>query len=211
VFVALVDAHEAPYPDTVKQLGADVLATNRDLPLLLPVATQNPLSLDASAPVSRISIVRGPTRPRSGVPEGDHAWRLVHHLSLNYLSLTDGSDGSGDGDGGAALRGLLGLYADAGDPGIHRQIDALQSVRSQPVIRRLPIAGPIAFGRGIEIDLRVDESRLPGSGAFLLGSVLEKFMAQHVSINAFTQTRLVSDSRAEVYRWPARIGRQRMA
>jgi type VI secretion system protein ImpG len=205
VFVALVDAHEAPYPEAVKQLGAEVWATNRDLPLLLPVAAQNPLSLEASAPVSRITMIRGPTRPRPGAPEGDFAWRLVHHLSLNHLSLIDGDDGA------SALRSLLELYAAPGDPAIRRQIEALQSVTSRPVVRRLPIPGPIAFGRGIDIELRIDETRLPGSGGFLLGAILDRFFAQYVSINAFIQTRLVSDSRAEVHRWPPRTGRKTLA
>ncbi|WP_334189559.1 type VI secretion system baseplate subunit TssF [Noviherbaspirillum sp.] len=208
IFVGLVDTHEAPYPDTIRQLGADVWATNRDLPLLLPVAAQNPLLLDASAPVSRITMVHGPTRPRSAVPEGDYAWRLVHHLSLNYLSLIDRP---GSEDGAATLRGLLELYSAPANPGMQKQIDALQAVTSRTTIRRLPIPGPIAFGRGIEIDLRIDESRLPGSGGFLLGTILDRFFAQHVSINAFTQTRLLSDSRAEVYRWPPRIGRKTLA
>ena len=38
VFVSLVDTREAPYPATLRQLGVDVLATNRDLPLLMPLA-----------------------------------------------------------------------------------------------------------------------------------------------------------------------------
>jgi len=216
VFMSLVDAREAPYPGSIKQLGAEVLATNRDLPLLLPVAAQNALSLDASAPVSRIAILRGPRRPRSGAPEGDHAWRLVHHLSLNYLSL-GGEEEGGEEEGGVrqdgvrALRTLLGLYTDAGDPGMRKQIDALQAIASRPVVRRLPIPGPIAFGRGIDIDIHLDESRMAGSGGFLLGAVLERFFAQYVSINSFTQTRLVSASRAEVYQWPARIGRKSLA
>lgn len=209
VFVSLVDAHEAPYPDSAKQLGAEVLAINRDLPLLLPVAAQNPLSLDASAPVSRIAIVRGPTRPRPGIPEGDAAWRLIHHLSLNYLSLMD--DPQDGHEGGATLRELLALYADASDPGMRKQIDAVQAVTSKPVIRRLPIPGPIAFGRGIDINVRIDESRLAGSGSFLFGAVLERFFAQHAAINAFTRTRLVSDSCAEVHQWPERIGRKTLA
>jgi type VI secretion system protein ImpG len=210
VFVSLVDPAHAPYAQELRQIGADILATNRDLPLLLPVAAQNPLSLEASAPVSRISMLRGPTRPRSAVPEGEQAWRLIHHLSLSYLGL-DGSNGSSGGDPGgdaSALRELLGLYIDAADPALRQQIEALQSLDSREVVRRLPLPGPIAFGRGIEIDVRLDESRMAGSGGFLLGCVLERFFAQHVSINAFTQTRLVSDSRAEVYRWPARIGRK---
>jgi type VI secretion system protein ImpG len=70
----------------------------------------------------------------------------------------------------------------------------------------MPVAGPIAFGRGLEIELTLDESAFGGSGGFILGSVLERLLARHVSINSFTQMRLQSESRGEVARWPARSG-----
>jgi len=84
--------------------------------------------------------------------------------------------------------------------------ESLIAVAAKPVVRRLPMAGPIVFGRGLAVDLTVNESAFGGAGAYLLGSVLERFLARHVSINSFTQTRLVSESRGEVARWPARAG-----
>src|SRR5262249_34260818 len=89
VFVSLVDAREAPYPETLRQLGVDVLATNRDLPLLMPVGDRDDFSLVISAPVDGVRCVRGPSRPRSAVPDGELSWRLINHLSLNYLTATD--------------------------------------------------------------------------------------------------------------------------
>jgi type VI secretion system protein ImpG len=204
VFLSLVDTREAPYPMTMRQLAVEVLATNRDLPLLLPIGSLNALMLQDAKPVAAIRVLRGPTRPRASLAEGDYAWRLVSHLSLNYLSLLDP-----DGDGrkaAAALRELLTLYADPGDAAQRKRIEALFEADARPVVRRLPLNGPITFGRGLAITLKVNEEAFGGAGSFLFGSVLEKFLARHVSINSFAQTALNSETRGEVARWPARTG-----
>jgi len=136
--------------------------------------------------------------------QGDPTWRLISHLALNYLSITDDENGGGAG----ALRELLSLYGDGSESIVRKQIDGVLSVASQSVTRRLPIPGPVAFGRGIEVTLTFDESAFEGSGVFLLGSVLERFFAKYVSINSFSETVLKSIQRKEVVRWPARLGRR---
>lgn len=204
VFLSLVDPREAPYPLTMRQLAVEVLATNRDLPLLLPIGSLNALMLQDAKPVAAIRVLRGPTRPRAGLAEGDFAWRLVSHLSLNYLSLLD--PGGDSRKAAAALRELLALYADTGDAAQRKRIEALSGIGATPVVRRLPMAGPITFGRGLAISLKVNEEAFGGAGSFLFGSVLEKFLARHVSINSFAQTALQSESRGEVATWPARTG-----
>jgi type VI secretion system protein ImpG len=77
--------------------------------------------------------------------------------------------------GAVALRELLRLYAQEADSAQHRQIDGLRSVRTEGIVRRLPMGGPIAFGRGVRIDLEVDDLAFQGGSAFLLGCVLERF------------------------------------
>jgi type VI secretion system protein ImpG len=62
--------------------------------------------------------------------------------------------------------------------------------------------------RGIEVTVGLDERAYQGTGAFLLGAVLEQFFAKYVSINSFAQTVLETTQRGEVMRWPARIGRR---
>ncbi|RXM13140.1 type VI secretion system baseplate subunit TssF, partial [Citrobacter sp. AAK_AS5] len=86
----------------------------------------------------------------------------------------------------------------------------VQSVASRPITRRLPGPGPIAFGRGVEINVTCDESACAGTGLFLTGSVLERFFARYVSINSFTETVLTSSARGEVMRWPARPGQRHL-
>ena len=207
VYLGLVDPREAPYPVALQQLAVEVLATNRDLPLLLPIGTLGTMSLQDTLPITGVKVLRGPSRPRGALADGERGWRLVNHLSLNHLSILDRADGGGV----TALRELLGLYADPGDPASRRQVDAITRVASSPVVRRLPVPGPIAFGRGLAIELALDELAFPGGGAFLFGSVLEKFFARYVSMNAFTQTTLSSESRGRVGAWPPRVGARILA
>jgi type VI secretion system protein ImpG len=205
VFLALVDPDEAPFRSQLKQLAVAVTCTNRDLPLHLPVGQrESDFLLETGAPVVAVRCVAGPTRPRPSCAHGDPTWRLISHLSLNYLSLTDAADGGG----ASALRELLALYGDSGDVVIRHQIDGVQSVASRSVTRRLPLPGPAAFARGTEVTLTCDETAFEGASVFLLGAVLERFFSKYVSINSFTETALKTVQRGEIARWPARIGRR---
>jgi type VI secretion system protein ImpG len=203
LFVALVDANEAPYSSRLRQVGMQLMCTNRDLPLQMPVGKANTdFTLDVGAPVESVRCVAGPTKPRAPVAGGETAWRLVSHLQLNYVSLL----GEGNADGAAALREMLTLYCDEFDSGARRQIEGIKNVSSQPIVRRIPVPGPISFGRGLEITLTCDDGAFEGTGAFLLGSVMRHFFARYVSVNSFTETVLRTLERNEVARWPARLG-----
>ncbi len=201
-FLSLVDERESPYSADLRQLAVEVLATNRDLPLLLPIGSMSSLTFQNSLPVEGVKLLKGPTRPRNSMVDGDYAWRLINHLSLNYLSLFETTGGTGV----QALRELLQLYSDPTDPIARKQIEAIWSVTATPIVTRMPVRGPIVFGRGLNIGVAVDETGFAGTGSYLLGSVLEKFFARHVSINSFTRTTLLSESRGRIAQWPARSG-----
>lgn len=204
-FISLVDGNEAPFGHELRQLGVRTLCTNRDLPLFMGVGRQNTdFDLDLGVPVDSIRCLAGPTRPRPSNAEGPTAWRLISHLSLNYLSLADNDPQQG----AAALRELLSLYADLGEPATAKQIDGVRHVSTRPIVRRVPGRGAIVHVRGLEVDLGIDEHAFDGSGIFLLGAVLEEFFARYVSLNSFTETVIRSLDRGEVMRWPARIGRR---
>lgn len=203
VYVSVVDAQEAPFPAELRQIGVRALVTNRDLPVLMPLGgAKGDLTLTQTAPVKSITVVKGPSRPLSALREGNVAWKLINQLSLNQLSLTD-TDAE---QGAAALREILRLYASTGDAGAQRQVDGLRSVKLKSVVRRLPMAGPITFGRGVEVVVEVDDHAFEGASAFLLGCVLERFVARHVSINGFTQLRLHSTARGDILNGRPRCG-----
>ena len=133
VYISLVDAKAVPYRSDLRQLSVDTLCTNRDLPIFLPVGRgQTDFSLQIGAPVAAVRCVSGvPTGPRPSHAEGETAWRLISHLTLNYLSLNE----TVGGDGAAGLRDLLELYGSVADPAIRKQIDGIKSVSSERAVR----------------------------------------------------------------------------
>lgn len=203
VFLALVDAHQAPYREDLRQIAISALCTNRDLPNLLPTAAGG-WSLDAAGAIAQVRCIAGPTRPHTRQTDGDIGWSLVSQLSLNYLSIA----GDEPARAAAALRSMLALYGPGGDTGWSKQLDGLTALQARQVVRRLPMGGPLTFGTGIEVTASLDDMAFQGGSAFLLGCLLERFFARHVALNTFSETVLRTSARGEVMRWPARLGDQ---
>jgi type VI secretion system protein ImpG len=205
VFVSIVDSARRHFTGEIRQLDVQTLCTNRDLPILMAKgAGSTDLLVEGGAPVEAVRCVLGPTYPRQSPAFGDTAWKLISHLSLNYLSLVEQSPQSG----ADMLRDLLALYADPDAGHFVRQVEGVRNVSYQPVVRRMPVSGPICYGRGLEISVTLDDAAFEGMGIVPLASVLEQFFARHVSLNSFTQTRLRSATRGEIKKWPVRLGRR---
>jgi type VI secretion system protein ImpG len=149
VFVALVDPDDAPYNETLRQLALQTRCTNRDLPLFMPGSSgRADYTMDAGLPLIGVKAVAGPSRPHTALREGGVAWRLLNLLSLNYLSLLDTMAAAG------AMRGPL-----AGPQGPSPPYSGRRGTAERCQLNRAPhpMRGPIAFGRGIEVRLTVDE------------------------------------------------------
>lgn len=189
--------------DAVDQLEVRALCTNRDLPILARFGGGvTDFVTDSGAPIQAVRCIGGPTAPRVSPAMAESAWRFVNHLAVNILSLS----GKDEQDGPALLRRFLRLYANPDDAVMARQIDGLRAVEHEPRVSRIPIDGPICFGRGLGITLEVDESGFAGGSAMVLGAVLERFFARYVSINSFTQLRLQSVQRGLLREWAPRSG-----
>ena len=205
LYLSLADRSQAPYPGRIEQLAVTALCTNRDLPLLTPIgAGSTDFFLPDGGPVTEIRAIVPPTRPRQSLAEGQRAWQLISHLSLNYLSIADADRGTG----AAALRELVGLYAPLGDPSMAGQMEGLVSVASRPIVRRMADGVLSTAVRGLELRVGFDESFFEGTGCYLLGAVLEAFFAKYVSLNSFTETVIHSQQRGEIARWMPRSGRR---
>ncbi|HET7538613.1 MAG TPA: type VI secretion system baseplate subunit TssF [Polyangiaceae bacterium] len=205
MFISLVDGQSGPYHADLKQISVQTLCSNRDLPLHMSVGEgSSDFLVESGAPVDSVRCVAGPTTPHESHAWGGTSWRLISHLSLNYLSITN----SNEGQGAAALRELLQLYSHLTDPAQARQIEGVRSISSSPIVRPLPVPGPVNFVRGLELTLECDETAFEGTSVFLLGLVLEQFFSKYVSLNSFTETVLRTSQRGQVMRWPARLGRR---
>ncbi len=133
--------------------------------------------------------------------EGGFHWRLISHLSLNFVSLADAE----------ALRSLLSLYDFAS---LHdrqaalaaeRRLGSIQSVDARPGERLFRGAAV----RGVQTTIRLLEDRFSSDGeVYLFARLLEEFLALYVSVNSFSQLTVVGAQRGERYEWPPRVGTQ---
>lgn len=205
LFLSLVDQRSAPFAHDLKQLSVRTLCTNRDLPLLMSINNEDgDMVCVDSAPVGRIRIVAGPSRPTVSVADNEITWRLISHLSLNYLGMTDLSEE----EGAATLRELMGLYLNQGDQSLQGQINGIKNMGIEPITRRLTQHNQLIYGRGVGVRVTVDESSFAGVSPWPLLSVLETFFSRHVGINSFAELSVHSRQRGKVAQWRARPGRR---
>ncbi len=202
LYLTLVDQGQAPYGADLDQLSVTALCTNRDLPMLLSVAEKDVFYLVDGGPVKSVRTPVSPTRPNPTLAQGDTAWRLISHLSLNYLSIAD----TGEGSSAAALRELIGIYAPLGNRVTEKQLEGIRSVKSRPIVRRMSDEVLSTAVRGVEITIDFDESFFEGTSLYVLGSVLERFFAKYATINSFTETVLTTERRGEIARWRPKSG-----
>jgi type VI secretion system protein ImpG len=202
VYLSLVDLNFRPTVPAVETLTLHVTCTNRDLPGRLPFGGERgDLELEGAAPLSRIRCLKKPTETIRPPLRRGAQWRLISHLALNYLSISEG--------GRDALQEILKLYDYADSSVIRQQIAGITKVTSRRVIGR-PASMPWnGFCRGIEVSIEFDEDRYVGSGVFLFASVLEKFFGLYGSLNSFTQLIAMTKQREEpLKRWLPRAGEQ---
>lgn len=201
MLLSLVDLDFQPFLPPNETVYAHTLCTNRALAEQLLNGAL--LQTDVAAPVARIVCLTKPTPQLSPPSDGATLWRLISHLSLNYLSF------STDGESLKALREILKLYCFSERTVAHQQIQGLRELSLRPTVQRMGRQAWRGFCRGTEVTLTVDESSYVGGGSFLLAAVLNRFFALYASVNSFTQLVLKSQQREGVWkRWPAMAGEQ---
>jgi type VI secretion system protein ImpG len=202
MFLTFVDLDFHPSQPPTHTVYAHTLCTNRDLAEQLPANAV--LQIEEAAPLERIVCLSKPTPQRDPSMGGETLWRLISHLSLNYLSLSDGPDSL------KALREILRLYSVMAEENGERHILGLREMRSRQVVRRLGQEAWRGFCRGQEVTLVLDERAYVGGSAFLFAAVLRHFLALYTSVNSFTQVVLQSQQReGEWKRWAPLSGTQR--
>jgi len=196
-FVAGSEAGKLPEEETI---SVQMTCTNRHLPGELRAGDiTNPT--DSSPPDTTFRNIVKPTGtvcPPLG--KGLH-WRLISHLSLNYVSLTDADH----------FKELLRVYdfQSAHDAQLaiahRRMLDGILRVRSsfnERMIRGAPL-------RGSQIEIELNEDHFAGEGdAYLFATILDRFLALYATVNAYTQLTVRFARSGQVYAFPARSGEQ---
>ena len=196
VFLSFVDGNlKSADPDT-DTVTVHTTCLNRSLPSRLPFRDPSgDFDMEIAAPVTLITCLVKPTptlRPSLG---GSLQWRLISHLALNYMSIAEGGED--------ALREILKLYDFDDSPATRQQINGIVSLRPEYATKRIGQS----YCRGVQLTLEMDEDKYVGTGLYLFAGVLERFFAQYVSVNSFSQLKLKTMQNKELLKtWPPRNG-----
>ena len=201
IFLSFADLSGRIRPPNAEVASVRLTCFNGDLPSRLPLGVdeRGDFELEQGGPLRRITCLTKPTpvvQPQLGKPL---LWRLVSALSLNHLSLVE--------EGRGALCELLRLHNVGNSAAGERQIQGLVALQSAPAYARVLTEQGLAFARGRRVEVEFDEDQFPGGGMFLFASVLERFIALHVTMNSFTQLTVRSRQRKKIVReWAPRAG-----
>jgi type VI secretion system protein ImpG len=202
VYLSMVDLSGRPIRPETDALTMRTTCTNRDLPGRLPFGTEaGDFEVEGLGGIRKIIALAKPT-PSYRPPIGKSSfWRLISHLSLNYLSLVD--------EGKDAFQEILRLYDYINSAFSEKQVNGITRLESARIFARVFTENGISFARGARVELSFDEEQFTGSGVFLFAAVIERFLGLYVTLNSFTQLIARTQQRKEpLKQWPPRAGRR---
>jgi type VI secretion system protein ImpG len=197
VYVAVAYPPGAGLP-AAETLSIQLLCTNGSLPESLRVGD---ISLPTSSSPEFVEFrnIQPPTNSLTPPLGTNLLWRLLSHLSLNYLSLARMEN----------LRALLELYIfpEGRDRAVtlanRKRISGIENIEARPSNRL--VSGILMRGQEIQLKLRQDNFASQGD-LFLFGCILDHFLGNYASINAFTRLIIQEVMKGDLYQWPARLG-----
>jgi type VI secretion system protein ImpG len=202
MFLSLIDLSMRMLNPDGNILSIRTTCTNRDLPSRLPFGNEDgDFELEGSSSLKRIVALRKPTPPVRPSTGKGALWRLISHLSLNYLSLVE--------EGRESLQQILRLYDIGRSAYSQNVIDSIIRVQSRRHFARVSSESGINFARGMRVEMELDEDQFVGGGVFLFACVVERFLGLSASLNSFTQLVVTTPQRKEMlHEWQPRAGRR---
>jgi type VI secretion system protein ImpG len=179
-------------------ISMDLFATNRSIATALRPGDVSVHTASSPAFVTFSNIIA--MTPHVPPPLGrELQWRAVAHAAIGLRALTEPE----------VLRAVIDVY------NLHALVDrqaaranelrvgAIKDVRVRPE-ERLHRGAAV---RGVAIDVDLDEDGFAGDGdVFLFSAVLDRMLAEHVSINSFAHNTFRTLRSKLELRWPPRSG-----
>ncbi len=191
------DSSELPPEETI---SIELTCTNRGLPAALRAGDISEPT-DSSPPGTRFRNLLKPTATIAPPLGKALHWRLISHMSLNYVSLSDVDH----------FKGLLRVYDFQSEQDAQRALahDRLLSgiLGVQTSFEERLIRG--AAVRGAAIKLELQEEHFTGEGdAYLFAAILDRFMGLYATVNAYSQLSVRFARTGQEYTFPPRWGEQ---
>lgn len=201
-YVSFVDSDQNVVLPATENVVFQLTCTNRVLCEKLRVGDIQVVT-DTTPSVSRFANIARVTPGIRPPLEGDLYWRLISHLGLSSVSLSNA----------AAMRDVLELY---NFPSFqNRQAGKANQLRMEGIVDVKRTPEQLLF-RGVPIQgtttrISLEESCFNNEGDMILfASILDEFFSQQVSVNSFSRLIVKGNTKGETFEWPPRIGRMRI-
>ena len=199
-YISFVTGSAAGRMPEEETASLELTCTNRDLPAELR-AGDLCAPTDSSPPGVQFRNLLKPTMTISPpLGKGLH-WRLISHMSLNYVSLTNAD----------RFRELLRVYDFQSEDDIERaqaqkrMLDGIVSVSSaynERMVRGAPL-------RGLQVEMELNEDHFAGEGdAYLFARIVDRFLGLYVTLNAYSQLSVRFAKCGQTHSFPLRCGEQ---
>ena len=172
----------SPTAEDAYQFAADLLVTNRDLPLLLQSGAEfsSPSTL-----VQRAGFITPPTRPDYPLIErGDRGdFSRISHIVTNLSALL-WQEGEGPME---ILKNLLRSYPLRPAEEMERLIDGLSALNNESGAFRFIMNGTVFYEWGWKTRFILDEKAYEGMGFYLFARVIGEILKSFTPINTFLE------------------------
>ncbi len=194
VFVSFAERDDSLF--SASQFSADLICTNRDLPLLL---TDQTLLASAEAAVRSASFVVMPTRPDYPLilTGSSSDWSKVAHISFNLSGML-WQNGSFPLE---MLKTLLGNYSVCSPEETERMTEGIVALKSEPETFRFIRNGVVFFEPGWKIDCVLNERSYAGMGVYIFALVLKELFKSFTPINSLLQISFSTQQSGHVATW----------
>ncbi len=189
---------DCPIGETVY---ANTLCCNRTWSEMFNIGQS--FSVLGSSPVKKAKLLTRPTRYRGQKANHEQLWKVLSHLSLYYVSLTDPELAQD------TLTSILGLYAGKENNVNQRQIESIERFTAQDDLFPVKNGGWRGYYHGVNFQLTLYDRKFDGSSTILFGSVLNKFLALFAHVNAFVRLELFIGNK-QVYQWKPLSGNKHL-
>jgi type VI secretion system protein ImpG len=152
------------------------------------------VNIPAGIEVSNITI---PSEMFEPPEKQNYLWSLISHLSVSYNTLADTD----------SLKSILNLYnwIKTHNHSNKKRIEGIRKVHPPKMVNQVINGGLL---RGIEFHVEVDPKEFEnGEGdIFLMGSVLNAFLSQYVTLNSYILLKITESGTGKEYKWKPLTG-----
>jgi type VI secretion system VasI/ImpG family protein len=178
------------------QFAADMICTNRDLPLLLPAE----VSFSSHSPfLNGAAFIARPTRPGYSLfyRGAGSDFSKISHVVFNLSGLL-WQNGKFPLE---ALRALLGSYQIRSGEETERMLEGIVSLESKRATFRFIERGAVFFEPGWQITFTLDETAYAGMGYYIFGKIVAEVLQSFSPINTLLEIHFFTKQSGRIAVW----------